>query len=322
MLFFFTPVALLPLIPVVLLQTFIFNILVGFILGAAFSILITGLTDFLRYQRLQKEKIAQLKSRIPAIRGRYETLDSKCIFQFDSPYQRRLDDLQARANNLIALGGSNERLGKNQLNLVDKLQSDYSSYKLEKSALDKKRIENLQIKAESKSLGNYISKKTIAAQLEKRTVKVGAGLAAIVTLILELIPLIDELIQTIDSTIAEIDGLPSQCDQCKSFSISSSGGDEGFNQSYELIPNDEDKSISIKFTAFSVPDQLTISVNAGTIYDSGCIGTGSGGSGQSDVTASVLLPANSTSITININPNCGEGSGTQWTLVIDGLCLK
>jgi hypothetical protein len=310
---FFFPLALIPL-------GVIFSILVSVIVGAAFSALIVGFTEYLKAQRLLRERLAQLKSRIPTIaRSRFEL--EKLCFEFDSPYQRRLDDIEARASILIAQGGAQERLGNIQLNAVTQNRQLYSEYKMNRWMRDEQIIRWLE---REKGFGfwDYVNTRSIAATLRTRMFKNLTAITALLSTIYELLPLIDELIKAIDSTAAEIEDLPDKCNQCSSLNINSSGGDEGFSQSYELIPNDENKTISITFTAYRVPDQLTVSVGGGVIYDSGCIGEGEGGNGQSSVSADVILPANSNSITINVNANCGEGEGTVWKLTIDGVCLK
>jgi len=108
---------------------------------------------------------------------------------------------------------------------------------------------------------------------------------------------------------------------CTDLELNSTGGDEGYDEEFELQKRARSYEFTVVFTAFNVPDQLTLIVNGSTIYDSECIGTQIGQ--PSSVTETVIMPAGAEKIRIVVNPNCaGPTSGTLWTLLLQGLCAK
>ena len=107
------------------------------------------------------------------------------------------------------------------------------------------------------------------------------------------------------------------CECCKSLcdlNLNSSGGDEGYLETFAVNTGSVGFDISVTFTAFSVPDRFLIQ----GIYDTGCIGLEAGQ--PSYVTQTVTIPPNTQNVTLQVIPNClGDTTGTAWTLSI--TCL-
>jgi len=212
----------LAIIPLVALST----ILLSVIAGAALSALIAGATDFLRYKRLTKEKLDNLKKKHSTLRSAYLNAEGKCIWEYNSPYGQRLRDLEERAWLLIASGDEKlKKFGYMQIFNIDYAKEEYDKYKHIQVKLDEDRIRNLQRRYEDATFWDYVNKRTIAAQLRKKWVMRLSAFAGAAATLYELWPLIDELVKTIDDTVAEVNALPTQCvpiGQTRSFSWSES----------------------------------------------------------------------------------------------------
>jgi hypothetical protein len=102
---------------------------------------------------------------------------------------------------------------------------------------------------------------------------------------------------------------PSICD----LNLNSSGGDEGYIQTFPVNTGNIGFDVSVTFVAYFQADRFLIQ----GIYDTGCIG---GQAGQpSSVTSTVTIPPNTQNVTLQVIPNCLGGSGTIWDLSI--TCL-
>lgn len=212
----------LAVIPLAALST----ILLSVIAGAALSAFIAGATEFLRYKRLTKEKLDNLKKKPSTLRSTYLNAEGKCIWEYNSPYGQRLRDLEEKAWLLIASGDEKlNKFGYMQIFNIDYAKEEYHKYKFIQVKLDENRIRNLQRLYENATLWDYITTKSIAAQLRKKWVMRLSAIAGAAATLYELWPLIDELVKTIDDTVAEVEALPSKCvpsGQTKSFSWSES----------------------------------------------------------------------------------------------------
>jgi hypothetical protein len=121
-------------------------------------------------------------------------------------------------------------------------------------------------------------------------------------------------------TIVSIAPCPPCC--CPEITLNSTGGDAGFDQTFAHQSFNASYNIFVTFNALFVADELLIFANGNQIYTTGCIG---GEVGQpSSVSATVTVPANTTSFRIKVNPLCGGGftSGTVWTLFVSNVCLE
>lgn len=110
------------------------------------------------------------------------------------------------------------------------------------------------------------------------------------------------------------------CECCSSrdicnLNIGSGGGDEEYLQTFPVNTGEIGFDIQVTFRAYGQPDRFIIQ----GIYDTGCIGSGTGGPGS--VTSIVTIPPNTENITLQVIPNCsGEGTGTLWDFSI--ICLE
>jgi hypothetical protein len=106
------------------------------------------------------------------------------------------------------------------------------------------------------------------------------------------------------------------CSCCKSLcdlDLNSSGGDEGYLETFAVNTGNVGFDVSVTFTAFFQADRFLIQ----GIYDTGCIGTQAGR--PSSVTQTVTIPPNTQNVTLQVIPNCLGGGGTVWNLSI--TCL-
>ena len=106
------------------------------------------------------------------------------------------------------------------------------------------------------------------------------------------------------------------CTCCKSLcdlNLNSSGGDEGYLETFAVNTGNVGFDVSVTFTAFYQADRFLIQ----GIYDTGCIGEQA--EQPSSVTQTVTIPPNTQNVTLQVIPNCLGGSGTAWELSI--VCL-
>lgn len=91
--------------------------------------------------------------------------------------------------------------------------------------------------------------------------------------------------------------------------LNTSGGDAGYDQTFDVTGDfSADRNVYVDFESYTVKDQLLIYANAVLVYDSGCIGA--------HVTPTILMPAGTTSVRVNVVPNCEGTTGTAWLLSI------
>lgn len=150
----------------------------------------------------------------------------------------------------------------------------------------------------------------------------GLLIGALIALAASILTWLAELLwqqRTWEAKLKEIEKQESKC-TCKGLTAQSGGSD--FLKIYRIIKKPVSTKISISFSAYRVPDKLIISANGNTIYDSGCIGTGAGGNGQESVSATAIVPANSSVLTVQVIAECGRETGTQWRFSIEGVCLE
>lgn len=115
--------------------------------------------------------------------------------------------------------------------------------------------------------------------------------------------------------------LPFIVPTCQDIELNSAGGDEGYDEEFELQKQNNEYEFTVVFSAFFVPDRLILSADGEGIYDSGCIGTQIGQ--PSSVTETVLMPAGAQKLRVQVDPNCaGPTTGTAWTLLLSGICAK
>jgi hypothetical protein len=121
-------------------------------------------------------------------------------------------------------------------------------------------------------------------------------------------------------TIVSVAPCPPCC--CPEIELNSAGGDDGYDETFTHQSFNASYNIFVAFTAFLVADELLIFANGNQIYTTGCVGTEVGQ--PSSVSATVTVPANTTSFRIKVNPLCGGGftSGTAWILFVSNVCLE
>lgn len=92
--------------------------------------------------------------------------------------------------------------------------------------------------------------------------------------------------------------------------LNTSGGDAGYDETFDVAGDfTSARDIYVDFESFTVKDRLIISANGSSIYDSGCIGA--------NVTPTVNGPSGTTSVRVQVIPNCEGTTGTAWTLRIE-----
>lgn len=99
-------------------------------------------------------------------------------------------------------------------------------------------------------------------------------------------------------------------------SLDSAGGDEGYDQTFEAgFFEQTGGTIYVReFETYTQRDQLRIFSNGSeaAIYDSGCIATN-----RNPITnLAVTIPVGTTTLRVQVIPNCEGGSGTAWVLKI------
>lgn len=107
------------------------------------------------------------------------------------------------------------------------------------------------------------------------------------------------------------------CKCCKSLcdlDLNSSGGDEGYLETFAVNTGSVGFDVSVTFTAFFQADRFLIQ----GIYDTGCIGAQA--EQPESVTQTVTIPPNTQNVTLQVIPNCLGGDGTVWNLSI--TCLE
>ena len=62
-------------------------------------------------------------------------------------------------------------------------------------------------------------------------------------------------------------------------------------------------------TAFQ-EDRIIVQYEGGTIFDSGCVGTGT------TQTTNITFAGSSEEITVRVEPNCAGGTGTWWEFTV------
>ena len=94
-----------------------------------------------------------------------------------------------------------------------------------------------------------------------------------------------------------------------SLDLDSSGGDEGFDQTYDA--DGGGYTIILTYNTYWQKDQVILyDQDETTLFDSGCVGTGGSREEQ------IAIPNGTTSIRVQVVPNCEGGSGTGWVLSI------
>ena len=113
-----------------------------------------------------------------------------------------------------------------------------------------------------------------------------------------------EIIETITDTLEE----DTDEDIC-SLSLNSSGGDEGFDETYSA--GNGGYTIVLTYETYYQKDQIILYDQASVVlFDSGCVGT------QGERVSNIAVPAGTTSIRVRVIPNCEGGTGTAWYLQI------
>lgn len=112
---------------------------------------------------------------------------------------------------------------------------------------------------------------------------------------------------------AEPCACPSPCDAmcfCN-LTLDTAGGESGYDETFDVTDDFvADRDIYVDFEAYSIKDQLLIDADGVNIYDSGCI--------SGNVTATVTVPAGTTSARVQVLAHCdaGQPGTTAWTLSI------
>jgi hypothetical protein len=111
-----------------------------------------------------------------------------------------------------------------------------------------------------------------------------------------------------------------ECDECGttacatdaclcSLDLNTSGGDAGYDHTFDTTGDfTSTRDIYPDFQSYTVKDQLLIYANGVLVYDSGCIGA--------HVTPTVSIASGTTSVRVQVVPNCEGTVGTAWLLSI------
>ena len=117
-------------------------------------------------------------------------------------------------------------------------------------------------------------------------------------------------LKTVDCECAGCGSTPCSVDECLcAVDLNTSGGDDGYDHTFDTTGDfTSARDVYVDFQSYTVKDQLRIYANGTLVYDSGCIGA--------HVTPTVSIPSGTTSVRVEVVPNCDSGSGTAWILSI------
>lgn len=85
------------------------------------------------------------------------------------------------------------------------------------------------------------------------------------------------------------------------------GGDTAESRSIQM--GKVSGTFNFSYDTYSIPDRMVVSYEGKTLFDTGCVGA----SGSVKLNYS----GTSTTVTVQVTPNCTGGSGTQWTFTVD-----
>jgi hypothetical protein len=218
---------------------------------------------------------------------------------------------------------------------LDEFNAKYTRYQGNLDKLNRRRMDIEDIYDDAKRrlegmkmTGSYGSQQRAAnlQYLQGQSTKVRATLGplligALITLGTQIIMFVFEAVRLRLSTEARLNEIEKLENQCPCEGLNAASGSDDYLRIFSIISKPENTQISISFNAYQVGDKLIISVDGNVIYDSGCVGTGAGGNGQSGVSATAIVPANSNVMTVQVIAECGAETGTVWDFSIDGICI-
>lgn len=118
-------------------------------------------------------------------------------------------------------------------------------------------------------------------------------------------------LKTVDCECAQCGTGPCDTLACIcSLNLNTAGGNDGYSQIFPISISSP-LALYIQFTTYIVKDRLVITADGTTVYDSGCISTGS-----SPISATVTIPSGTSSVVVTVFPNCEGTTSTLWTLTI------
>jgi len=107
-----------------------------------------------------------------------------------------------------------------------------------------------------------------------------------------------------------IDGIIVIAEDICSLNLDSSGGDEGFDETYNA--GNGGYTLILTYETYFQKDRIILYNQSNVIlFDSGCVRT------QGEEVANIPVPAGTTSIRVVVEPNCEGGTGTAWYLRVE-----
>ena len=100
---------------------------------------------------------------------------------------------------------------------------------------------------------------------------------------------------------------------CGLIEVEDSGGDEGFSLTFNFNAVGNNAVFVASGDMITVKDQLKVWADATVLYDTGCI-AGTFNSGE------VSIPQGTTTMKVEVIPNCDGGSGTLWSFLVQLYC--
>jgi len=107
-----------------------------------------------------------------------------------------------------------------------------------------------------------------------------------------------------------IDGIIVTAEDICSLNLDSSGGDEGFDETYNA--NNGGYTLILTYETYTQKDRIILyNQNDDILFDTGCVGT------QGEEVENIPIPVGTTQIRIVVEPNCEGGTGTLWYLRVE-----
>lgn len=211
------------------LVNFIASILLWTIASSMIGSLIQGMRLHVERINKTKEKLNNLKAQRAKLTNYYLDKDGKLICEFDTATSRRIRDLQAKADALIAEGGSRVKLGEMMQENAENTRKAYSEYKTRGYKAEANAIVQNETRL-NKGMWEYVNKRSIARALDSRIAKATGAIGGGAATLYELWPEIDGLMQALD----DLNNNPPECPPSPSSSTTSSQNFQDILALFEL----------------------------------------------------------------------------------------
>lgn len=100
---------------------------------------------------------------------------------------------------------------------------------------------------------------------------------------------------------------------CGLIEVEESGGDEGFSLTFNFNAITSNAVFVVNGDMINIKDRLKVYTDTTLKFDSGCI-SGTYNSGE------VAIPQGTTTMKVEVIPNCDGGTGTLWSFTLQMYC--